>query len=289
MYIWWILLFLTYKTVGDQQGSASVSNDGGNFQAEISTKKIGQMKYLDGEVLIFQNQQKPTKFFFTPFPYLEPEETQCYKNDLDDRIELALQIELYTPQLIQAAKDYLHKYQSVLCGSTTSSSICDVSLLPVNSIRFVQRDSRSNNTHQKYTVEDSWQSGTLLLQSMEFVIYASNITVCEQLYKTLTERCRLSNFEVHYSTHGQRTVQRQLEVNTQHISSTNIYNQIRAQFSSAETVLLTENDFKELLSQSTDNIIMPLRLEEKFDSLQDPIAIHKLLEQQLANQQVCGN
>ncbi len=288
MYIWWIFLFLTYKTVAGQQGSELVSNDG-DFQVEISTKKIGRMKYLDGEVMIFQNQQKHTEFFFTPFPYLESEETQCHENFLNDRIELGIQVELYTPQLIQATKDYLYKYQSILCGNTTTSSMCDVSLLPINSIRLIQRDSRSNKTHQKYTLEDSWQPGTLILQSMEFVIYTSNMTLCEQLRKTLTERCRLPNFEVHYSIHGQRTVQKQLEVNTEHISGTNIYNQIRAQFPSAETVLLTGNDFKELLSQSTDRITMTLRSQEGFDSLQDPIAVHKLLEQQLSDQQVCGN
>jgi hypothetical protein len=228
MYIWWILLFLTYKTIADQQRSESVSDDG-DFQEEISTKKIGRMKYLDGEVMIFQNQQKLTEFFFTPFPYLQSEETQCHENFLDDRIELALQIELYTPQLIQTAKDYLHKYQSVVCGNLTSSSMCDVSLLPINSIRLVQRDSRSNNTHQKYTVEDSWQLGTLLLQSMEFIIYISNMTVCEKLRKTLTERCRLSNFEVHYSIHSQRIVKRQVEVNTEHISSTSSPSLVRMQ------------------------------------------------------------
>ena len=288
MYVWWIFLFLIYQIIAEQHESESVSNDE-DLQTGISTRKIGRMRYLDGEVMIFQNQQKSTEFFFTPFPYLQSEEIECHENFLDDRIELSLQVELYTPQLIQTAKDYIHKYQPVLCGNTTSSSVCDVSLLPINSIRLVQRNSRSNNTHQKYTLDDSWQLGTLLLQSMEFVIYTSNMTVCEQLRKTLTERCRSPNFEVHYSIHGQRAVQRQLEVNAEHISSTNMYNQIRAQFSSAETVLLTENDFKELLSQSTDRSTGTLRLQEGFDSLQDPKAIHKLLEQQLSEQQVCEN
>jgi hypothetical protein len=68
-----------------------------------------------------------------------------------------------------------------------------------------------------------------------------------------------------------------------------MYNQIRAQFSSMETVLLTENDFKELLSQSTDRITMTLRSQEGFNSLQEPMAINKLLKQQLSTQQVCEN
>ena len=288
MYIGWIFLLLICGHATEQYGSESINNDE-DFQTEISTNKIGRMRYIDGEVMIFQNQQKPTEFFFTPFPYLQSEETQCHENALDDRIELGVQVELYTPQLIQAAKDYIHRYQSVLCGNISSSSMCDVSLLPINSIRLIQRNSRLNNTQQKYTLDDSWQLGTLVLQTMEFLIYTSNMTVCEQLHKTLTDRCRTSNFEVHYSTHGQRTVQRQLEVTTEHLSTTHIYNQIRTRFPVVDTVLLAENHFKELLSQSTDRSIMTLRSQEGFDSLQDPTVIHQLLEQQLSDQQVCDN
>ena len=98
--------------------------------------------------------------------------------------------------------------------------MCDVSLLPINSIRLAQRDLHLNNTHQKYKLDDNWQSGILHLQSMEFVLYISNMSVCEQLRKSLLERCRLSNFEVHYSTVGQRTVQRQPEANKKHSSTT---------------------------------------------------------------------
>ena len=231
-----MFLVLTYKPVDDPSRSELVNNDD-DFQVELALKKIGRMKYLDGEIMIFQNKHKHNEFFFTPFPYVQHEQVQCHENVLNDHIELGLQVELYTSQLIESVQDYLYKHQSILCGNTTSSFICDVSLLPINSIRLVQRNFRSSNTHQKYTLEDSWQSNDLLLQSMEFVIYLSNMTLCEQLRITLTEKCRLSNFEIHYSIHDQRTVQRQLvEVNTEHISSTKMYNQIRAQFSSVETV-----------------------------------------------------
>ncbi len=288
MYIWWMFLFFACKPVADPSRSEFVNNDD-DFQVELTPKKIGRMKYLDGEIMIFQNKHKHTDFFFTPFPYVQHEQTQCYENVLNDRIELGLQVELYTSQLIEAVKDYLYKHQSVLCGNTTSSFICDVSLLPINSIRLIQKNFRSSNTHQKYTLEDSWQSNDLLLQSIEFVIYVSNMTLCEQLRTTLTEKCRLPNFEMYYSIHDQQTVQRQLEVNTEHISSTNMYNQIRAQFPLTETVLLTENDFRELLSQSTDRITMMLRSQDGFDSLQEPMAINKFLKQQLSTQQVCEN
>src|ERR1700722_15576896 len=97
MNIWWIFLFLIYKTVADQSAS-ELTNNGGIFQVEVSTKTICRIKYRDGEVVIAQNQQKNTDFFFSPFPYLQPEETQCHENVLSDRIELGLQVELYTPQ-----------------------------------------------------------------------------------------------------------------------------------------------------------------------------------------------
>ncbi len=283
MYMKWILLFLICETIVEQAENSDIS------QVELSTKDIGRIKYRDGEIVIAQNQQKHTDFFFTPFPYLESLKTECYDNILNDRIELALSIELYTPQLIQAVKDYLYKYQSSLCGDAMSSSKCDVSLLPMHSIRLVQKGSRSNSIHQKYTLDDDWQPATLRLQSMEFIIYTSNMSVCEQLRRSLTEKCRLPNFELHYSLHGPQIVQQQLEVNTEHVTSTNMYNQIRAQIPSAETVLLTGNDFKELVSESIDRIIMTLRQQEGFENLQDPMAINRLLEQQLSTEQVCEN
>jgi hypothetical protein len=285
MYIWWIFLFLAYKTVADESGS-ELTNSSGIFQVETNTKNIGRIKYRDGEVVIIQNQQQHTDFFFTPFPYLEGEETQCHKNVLNGRIELGLQVEFYTPQLIQAVKDYLYKYQSSLCGNTTSSSMCNVSLLPMHSIRLVQRSSRLNSTHHMYTLEDSWQPATQLPQSMEFIIYASNMTVCEELREALTAKCRLPNFEVHYSLQGEQTIQRQLEVNTQHITSTPIYNQIRAQFPSVETVFLMENDFQVLVNESIDRVTMTLRTQEGFKNLEDSMGIDKLLKQQLSTKQV---
>ncbi|CAM4957630.1 unnamed protein product [Rotaria socialis] len=270
-------------TRAEQQESSS-SNSGGIFQLEVSTKNIGRIKYRDGEVMIAQNQQKPTDFFFTPFPYADPDETNCYENEFNNRTELGLQVELYTPHLVQAIKHYLYKNQPSLCGNSTSDFLCDVSLLPMNSIRLVQKTSNSISTRQKYTLEDSWQSATLL-QSMEFIIYASNMAECEKLRKSLTERCRLPNFEVHYSLYGQQTIQKQLEVTTEHVTSTTMYNRIHAQFPSAETVVLTGGDFKELLSESKDRITMTLRIQEGFENLKDPMTIDKHLEQQLSTQQ----
>ena len=285
MNIGWIFIVLFYQAIAEQTRS-ELTNHGGIFQVEVSTKNIGRIKYRDGEVVIAQNQQRNTDFFFTPFPYLQFDRVECHENDFSDSIELALPVELYTSQLIQAVKDYVTKFHSSLCGNLSSSSICDVSLLPMNSIRLVQKSSRTNNIRNRYTLEDTWQSATLLLQLMEFVIYTSNMTVCEQLRKTLTGKCRLPNFEIHYTLHGQQTVQRQLEVNTEHITDTNMFNQIRAQYPSAESVLLTGDDFKKLLSESTDRITMTLRMQEGFENLQDPISFDKLLEQQLSNKQI---
>ena len=288
MYTWWIFLLLGYEIVAEQKGSDLTSDDN-EFQTNVDTKKIGRMKYLDGEVIIFQSQQKSTDFFFTPFPFVQPEQTKCHNNILDNRVELGLQFQLYTSQLIQSAKDYLHKHQSSLCGINQTSNVCDVSLIPINSIRLVQRESRLNNTHHLYTLEDSWYSGGLLLQSMEFIIYASNMSVCEQLRQTLTERCRLSSLEFHYSIQGQQIIQHHIKANTEHVLVTTMYNHIHLQFPSSETVLLTASDLNELSKDSTERIIIPLRSQEDFDGLQDPKVIDKLLQQQLSTQQVCAN
>lgn len=284
----WVLLFFLCVAIAEETEFESAKN-GDISQVKCSMKDIGRIKYRDGEVMVIQNQQKHTNLFFTPFPYLQFMNTQCHENVLNDRIELGFHVELYNPQLIQAVKDYLYKYQSFLCGNGTSPFKCDVSLLPMHSIRVVQKGSRSNSVHQKYTLEDSWQPATLHLQSMEFVIYTSNMSVCEQLHRSLTEKCRLPNFELHYSVHGPQIVQQQLKVNTEHVTSTNMYNQIRAQFPLAETVVLTGHDFKELVSESVDRITITLRQQQGFENLKDPMAIDRLLEQHLSTEHVCKN
>ncbi len=263
------------------------TNSDSIFQKEVSAKNVGWINYRDGKVLITQNQKKQTDFFFTPFPYLESEESQCEENIFSGRTELKFEVELYTQQLEQFVKDYLHKYQSALCGNETTSSVCDISLLPMNSIRLAQCDPRSNSTSRIYTLDENWKPATLLLQSMKFVIYAPNMAVCEQLLRAVTEKCQLPDLEVQYSLHGQQTIQKQLEVNTEHVTSTTMYNRISAQFPTAETVVLTDGDFKELISESTDRITMTLRVQEGFENLQDPMTIDKHLERQLSGQQVC--
>ncbi|CAF1064191.1 unnamed protein product [Didymodactylos carnosus] len=288
--MWWLLFTVLFARSEQEQqlpaNTESSHNAGGIYQVEVRTS-IGSIKYEDGEILIAQNQQKLTDFFFTPFPRVQPEETECHDSISSGRIELALQVELYTSQLVQAVYNYLHKHQSALCGNTTSTSLCSVALLPMNSIRLVQKDTPSDDAKQKYRLNENWQSATMRLRSMEFAIYSSNMSVCEQFRRSIMERCRMQNYEVHYSLYGQKTVQKSLEVNTEHIRHTALYNQIRAEFPTVESVVLTGGDFKNLITEASDRTTMTLRMEEGFENLAEPtLSIEKLLERQLSARQV---
>ncbi|CAF4761384.1 unnamed protein product, partial [Rotaria sp. Silwood2] len=84
-----------------------------------------------------------------------------------------------------------------------------------------------------------------------------------------------------------RTVERQVEINTEQITGTSMYNRILSQFPQSDTVTLTGGDFKQLISEVSDRITMKLRVQEGFDSqLQDPITLEKVLERQLQFKQV---
>jgi hypothetical protein len=271
--------------VWSQHSTSTPSNDGsGIFQVEVRTSNIGRIKYEDGEVILSQNQRKLTDIFFTPFPRVDSTSTECRENLLSDYVELSLSVELYTPQLVQAVHAYLKQRFSSLCSE---NGTCDVSLLPMNSIRLVQKGLRTNKARQMYTINNEWHSNTLLLQSIEFIIYTANESVCENLRSSISERCHLSNFEVQYSLHSEKTVERQIEITAEQITSTSMFNQIRSQFPRSDTVALTGNDFKQLMSEVTDKITMKVRVQEGFESqLQDPIGLEKLLERQLQFKQV---
>ena len=104
---------------------------------------------------------------------------------------------------------------------------------------------------------------------MEFLIYLSTLTLCEQLQKTMIQHYRLSNFQFHYSIDDQQIIEKRLTLIMEYINETIISKQIRAQFPRAETVLLTGDHFNELIRQSMDRIIAKLRLQKGFDGLDD--------------------
>ena len=191
-----ILVFFGLFALVFSSDSASVPSDSGNgiFQVEVRTSNIGRIKYEDGEVILSQNLRKQTDIFFTPFPRVDPTSTECRENLLSDHIELTLSVELYTPQLIQAVHSYLKQRFSTLCSE---NGTCDVSLLPMNAIRLVQKGLRTHKARQMYTINDEWHSNTLLLQSVGFIIYTANQSVYEKLRLSIAEQCHLSNFEVH--------------------------------------------------------------------------------------------
>ncbi|CAF1039538.1 unnamed protein product [Didymodactylos carnosus] len=274
------------RSGGTNDSTVGVGGGGGGggtniFHAEIETDG-GRFKYQDGEVYLLQNQRKPIDFFFTPFPHIEPNLTECSLNEFSGHNELTLSVSLYTPNLINSIGDHLKQHYNIC-----RIQHCDVSPLPMHSIRLFQKGLRTNDTQSKYTLDKEWQSNTQLRQTVELIIYTSTMSVCESARTSLTSRCRLPNFDIRYSLHAQQTATRQLGINTEHITSTTMYNQICSQFpSNQDLIALTGNDYKNLLMEATDSITMSLRVEEGYESLQDSVAIDKIIDRQLQYKQV---
>ena len=275
------VLFLLINTV-DADGSSSSSSKS-IFQAKLATTNIGRFKYQDGEVLLSQNQLRSTDFFFTPFPHIEPNLTECNYNDLSGHCELTLSVSLYTSHLVNSIEQHLKQYYNIC-----RIEHCDVSLLPMHSIRLHQKGLRTRDSQQKYVLDNDWHSNTQLRQSIEFIIYTTNMSVCQHLKISISSHCHLSNFEIHYLLHDQQIVARQLEITTEHITNTFMYNQIKSQFDAnqQDTIALTGDDFKNLISDINEQITMNLRVDEGYDSLQDPISIEKILDRQLHYKQM---
>ncbi|CAF1356266.1 unnamed protein product [Rotaria sp. Silwood1] len=153
----------------------------------------------------------------------------------------------------------------------------------MHSIRLIHKGRQSPESQKKYTLAGEWHSNTQLRQAVEFIIYTSNMSVCQSLKNSITSRCSLSNFEVQYSLQGQQTAARTLEVTTEHVTKTSMFNKIKSQLPSnaQDTIALTGDDYKDLLSETMDQITMNLRVEEGFESIQDSIAIDRMLDRQL--------
>ncbi|CAF3219893.1 unnamed protein product [Rotaria socialis] len=249
----------------------------------IVITSIGRFKYQDGEVILLKNKQKASEFFFTPFPYIEPNYTACNYNDFSGRTELTLVLSLYTTDLLESIESHIKKHQKIC-----RTEHCSASLLPMHSIRLFEKGNRTKESQIKYTLDNQWYSNTPLRQTMEFIIYTLNMSICESFQDSIISRCRLPNFEIQYSLDTQQTTSRNVEVTTEHITSTSIYTQIKSQFHSnaQNMVALTENAYKNLLSETMDQITMVLRVEEGYEGLHDPIGIDRLLDRRLQYKQV---
>ncbi|CAF3084991.1 unnamed protein product [Rotaria sp. Silwood2] len=250
---------------------------------QITTTNVGRFQYQDGEVILFQNQLKPSYFFFTPFPHIEPNLTDCNYNDLSGYTELTLMVSLYTTNLLESIKHHVKK-QHDICHTKH----CEVSLLPIRFIRLTQKGLRTSASKEKYTLDSEWHSNIQLRQTIDFIIYTSNRSICESLKNAIISYCRLSNFEIQYSLHGQQTVDRTLEVTTEHVTKTLMYNQIKSRFPSdhQDTIALTRDDYKNLLNETMEQITINLQVEEGCEGIQDPVEINRLLDCQLQYKQV---
>ncbi|CAF1225384.1 unnamed protein product [Adineta ricciae] len=269
------LLYLGITALFFVQNSLSEHSVGSN---------VGRVKYENGEVILFQNLDKPTNFFFTPFPLVNPLNSRCHRNILSGYAELSLAIDLYTSQLIQAVNEYVKELFPTLCDSNQT---CHTAMVPMNVIGLVQNGLRTNETREMYQIGQEWFPNTIFLQSIHFPIYTTYEDVCERLLSSLVSDCYLSNFEVHYSLHPEKLVERQIDVTTDQVIRTAMFHQIRAQFSMTDTVVVTNHDYKQLLSEVINKINMKLRSQEGFgSSLQDPSILERLLDQQLPFKQI---
>lgn len=260
-------------------GNNTQSYSSNIWTAKLPATNIGGFKYHDGQVILLQNQLKSSDFFFTPFPYIEPNLTTCYYNEFDDQTELKLFVSLYTPNLLEDIEKDIKKNHPDLCAKEG----CKVSLLPMHSIRLFQKGRRPPDSRKRYTVDSEWQSNTQLRQTIEFIIQTSNMHVCESLKNSIKTHCSLSNFEIHYALEGQQTAARTVEVTTEHVTDTSMYNKIKSQFPSNDQgiIALTGADYKKLLSETMDQITANIRVDEGYESMQDPIDIDRMLDRQL--------
>jgi hypothetical protein len=162
-------------------------------EAQIAVTNLGRFPYQDYEVILYQNPLKLTDFFFTPFPQVEPNLTECSDNKFSGRTELTLFVSLYTTDLLQSVERHI-KNRHAICQTES----CEISLLPIQSIRLIQKRLQTTESKTKYTSNSEWQNNTPLQKTVQFTIYTSNMSTCESLQNAIASRCRLSEFEVQY-------------------------------------------------------------------------------------------
>ena len=246
---------------------------------QLAVMKMGRFPYQDGEVTLYKNQLKLFDFFFTPFPRIDPNLTECSNDGVSGRAELTLVVSLYTTDLVNSIQRHINNQ-----NDTCATEDCVISLLPLPSIRLIDRVLRTSD----FTVNSEWQNSTTLQQKVQFAIYTSNMSSCERLKDSIISRCGLSNFEVQYSSQGEQTAAQTIAVGTEHLMKTPMYRQIKSQLpcNDRDIVAVTPDHYKKLLSETMEQITMSVRAEEGYDSQLDLIEIARLLDLQLHYQQV---
>lgn len=279
------LTFFLCITLADPLRCAAINNLG-VLPTDVNLKYVARVPYSNGEIVLSQNQQEHTEFFFAPFPYLLPEDIQCHDNVFTVRTELKLSIELYSSKVSQSVQNYLYKHHPTLCGNKAASFQCHISLLPIHSIRITQRTAHLNSSQHEYQLDDAWQSAALLPQSMDFRLYPSDKNACDKIRHALIENCHLPDWELEYTLQNEQVLQRELEVTTEHITNTVLYRQMLATVSSAETIILTDKDFNELLDEAIERVTITLRMHGSFIIPTDLQKLREHIKRQLVVQQV---
>ena len=245
-------------------------------QAEM----IGSIKYRQSRVMIYQSTQKNNEFYFTPLPSIQTNTSQCREDLFTGKIELIIHIDLYATHLKDSVKDYLMKHRQSVCGGTKSTFSCEFSLIPMNLVRLFEK------SQHFYHLDNNWLTASYLEQSKDFAISVSNRTACEQLQQALTDRCQLGQLEFHYTVGGETTVERTINVTTEHVTTTLLYNKLVERLPAANRVLLEKTDFRRLITESLNLIVVSLRLDKNFKQLEQPDLIEQRLIQHLSVQEV---
>jgi len=223
---------------------------------KISPNVVGSVPYKHFRINVYehaaQTNSRPTlkKFFYAPISLLEPESATSTFNIVTSQAEMKFHIEIWNDYVQQLVVDWIKRE----IDPTVRESL--VQVIPFDKILLVQ-SLPSSASHQLYRISNDW-TPYQLQKEVHFTLNCHFIRDCDLLALQMRHNANhFSSFQLLFSVSSQKTRTKETKIQIETILSGRMVSKLlQRMLPNAEFALLTDDDEKELLTESANAIVI---------------------------------
>ena len=220
-------------------------------QFQISEQPVAYMPYQQFKVTIFKSSDQSSlknHFFYTPISLLNSESTFSRFDRISQNAEVHFQVEFWSKDIESCVVCYLQRVYKI-----------DVIAFNVHLIPFDQVLLCSETYSKNYQVISRW-TPYQLKTSMWFSILCASVTDADDLAEDIQqkpEHCSLlKSLRIKFGFSALEQLHtKEILIHRENIRSSHVFQKINQEFPLANSVLLTAEDFSNLLSESVGEVI----------------------------------
>jgi len=243
---------------------------------EISDHVIGYMDYDSYTVKIYdhasnknpniKNEEK--KYYFEPIGQLDHRTAKSAFNNISKKAEMTFNVNMWSDSIRNA----VHKFitDDLKLGPV---NINLVRVLPMDKVMLFNEIGSS----QPFEIEQNWinyKSDKYL----KFKYTCQQLNDCNDLALQMKNNPEQFHFNMRFSLSSQKSQTKTTKINVENILNGEMMNELQQKFPNKETILLTANGKKQLLKESSENVIIQTIDDSQIPSKNSQSEIYRRLE-----------